>query len=423
MNTQHTTAIRNLFKIRRALFGAFIVPLALTACGGGGGSDSDVLTGQFVDAPVAGLQYHTASLSGETNANGEFSYRAGETVSFYVGDILIGQAAGASTISPFDLAGEAPPRTAVDIRRAVNRINSREQGTPLEVAINIAVFLHTLDEDGDPGNGIEIPAAMHTLAANRSLDFDQPYNDFQNDFPFRKLMGDARAEGLWGGSRAIRNPFLALDSLYAGLGLTPAIDAVFQWESDTDGDGTVDYRVTYAYDSNGNKILYESDSGADGTADYRETYAYDDNGNRTLYEEDTDADGTADYRENYAYDANGNKTLYERDSNGDGTVDRRETYAYDANGNLTLREIDSDGDGVVDYRSIYAYDANGNRTLNEEDFDADGTAEYRETYAYDANGNRTLRETDSDGDGTVDQRHLYTFTTVNRWASALISRY
>ena len=68
----------------------FIVGAAmwLAACSGGGDGGTGggtpaaapTLTGTFVDAPVSGLSYATSSgLSGTTNAQGQFSYRSGDT--------------------------------------------------------------------------------------------------------------------------------------------------------------------------------------------------------------------------------------------------------------------------------------------------------------------------------------------------------
>jgi hypothetical protein len=65
--------------------------LGLASCGGGSGSSSSggtpgALGGQYIDAPTAGLGY-TASpsgLTGVTDASGNFSFVAGDTVSFSV---------------------------------------------------------------------------------------------------------------------------------------------------------------------------------------------------------------------------------------------------------------------------------------------------------------------------------------------------
>ena len=88
-----------------------LTALALGGCGGGGGSEDTQREGVFVDSPVQGVRYVTASGSGTTNASGVFVYLAGEIVAFYVGDILLGQTSDKAEVTPIDLvAGQLPDR-------------------------------------------------------------------------------------------------------------------------------------------------------------------------------------------------------------------------------------------------------------------------------------------------------------------------
>lgn len=64
-----------------------------------------VETGTFVDAPVQGLKYVTASQNGDTNANGEFKYVAGEEVEFFLGNLSLGKAAAEALMTPYTLSG------------------------------------------------------------------------------------------------------------------------------------------------------------------------------------------------------------------------------------------------------------------------------------------------------------------------------
>ncbi len=412
------------------LYRALVILLTslLASCGGGSAS-----SGRFIDGPVTGLRYTTPTLSGTTNAEGMFFYEPGETVSFYVGDILIGQAVGAATLTPFNLAGTTPPVSGTDIHQVVRRINATNRATPFEVAANIAVFLQTLDEDGDADNGQQIPAAIHTLAAGITLNFAQGYEAFYADMTFRKLMAAGRAAGLWKGARAIRDPLLALDTLYSGLGLTPMIDAIATFEIDTNGDGTVDSRLTYSYDPNGNKTLEEHDHNGDGIVDSRSILAYDTdgyktlqqrdstnnigrslfkydaNGNWTLVEDDVGVDGTVNSRTSFRFDVNGRRTMEERDSDADGSIDSRVSYTYDDNGKLSLREYDDDANGSADSLTIHSYDDNGNQTLEEFDSDADGMVDHRTVLTYDGNNNLTLAAVDNNGDSTADSRYAYSY--------------
>lgn len=160
---------------------ALALALPLAACGGGGsggngGNDDDVidpppptLTGVFLDAEVAGLAYSASpsGLSGTTNADGQFSYRTGDTVSFRLGDIRLGSATGQSTITP---------RTIAESRTGLPA-----GVTAADVARNLAILLQTFDEDGNPDNGITIPASVATAAAGKSLDFARPSDEFVED--------------------------------------------------------------------------------------------------------------------------------------------------------------------------------------------------------------------------------------------------
>lgn len=422
------------------LFAGLLATL-LTACGGGGdgaapATDSNagpVLTGQFVDSAVSGLRYSTPTLQGDTSVAGVFQYRAGETVSFYVGDILVGRAIGAATLTPFDLAGATPPQSDADVRREIIHMRNQPRPTPLEVAANIATFLQTLDEDGDPSNGIAIPGALHTLATGARLSFNKKIQVFSRTLAFRQLVSAGRAEGVWGGSRAIRDSYLALDALYAAQGLTMSAGVTAIREIDTNADGTVDSQETNTYDGNGQLVQYDQDSNADSSIDIRHTLAYDTNGTQTALSIDNFADGIVDIRFDWTYDADGNLIKLEQNANGgtmhsifnfahdvngyeteqdtdsdaDGTVDARFTYGYDVDGNQTLVETDSNADGAPDVRAAYAYDTDDNQTAYELDNDADGVVDHRETATFDTDGRRTMTEVDDNGDGTVDERITY----------------
>lgn len=107
---------------------------------------SNGLIGQFIDSAVAGVDYYiNGVLAGQTGADGSFNYEAGDTITFKVGDITIGEIAAADInadgkVLPQDLAGVA--RT----------------DTTDPTVVKIAQFLQTLDSDGDAANGITIDA-------------------------------------------------------------------------------------------------------------------------------------------------------------------------------------------------------------------------------------------------------------------------
>ena len=139
-----------------------LTAVALISSCGGGSSDSDtstetVLTGRFVDSAVSGMRYRTATRNGITNANGEFTYLAGETVVFGLGDLEFPAVTAAQILTPLELAGVTD----------INNIG----------VVNMARLLQTLDQDCDPTNGITIGGEVLLATAGLSLDFESPTFD------------------------------------------------------------------------------------------------------------------------------------------------------------------------------------------------------------------------------------------------------
>ena len=132
--------------------------LAIVACGGGSSSNPElpskipvVLTGIFIDSAVEGLNYQTASQSGSTNDNGEFSYQSGESVIFSIGDIEFPAVDAKDELSPLD----------------VFQTSSFENIG----VVNMARLLQTLDDDGAAENGIVISSNVHSVATGLVVDF------------------------------------------------------------------------------------------------------------------------------------------------------------------------------------------------------------------------------------------------------------
>ena len=123
---------------------------ALYACGGGGGGNTSTVpttpgttsvvgsaTGILTDAAIQGVAYTTSSgVTGVTGANGSYNYNPGDTVTFTLGAVTLATVTANGIISPFDLA-------------AGNADKYR----------NLLVLVQSLDSDGNPNNGITIPAA------------------------------------------------------------------------------------------------------------------------------------------------------------------------------------------------------------------------------------------------------------------------
>jgi cyclophilin family peptidyl-prolyl cis-trans isomerase len=135
------------FTSHRLLLSLCLIAAAgLSACGGKTPTPAaPPLVGQFLDGPVQGLSYRTATLSGTTDASGRFNYRAGETVTFSIGGMDLPAVAAAAVVTPLDVVG-------------TSNLNDPD-------LVNLLVLLQSLDQNGNLSDGIQIPAAAAQAAA------------------------------------------------------------------------------------------------------------------------------------------------------------------------------------------------------------------------------------------------------------------
>jgi len=152
----------------------FLLTLILTisilpiGCGGGGGNgdNNDVnptaSEGVFLDSPVAGIDYKTATQSGVTDENGIFQYITGEIVTFSIGNLELGSAIGQSILTPIDL-----------VSGAIDESDS--------TVTNICKLIQALDEDGNLSNGINITNSIKAVVSDANLDFSLSTPNFDND--------------------------------------------------------------------------------------------------------------------------------------------------------------------------------------------------------------------------------------------------
>lgn len=120
---------------------------ALSGCGGGDSSTSDVSTAYFVDSNVGGVNYTCGTQSGITGADGSFRYQHGQACTFSIGatsfTVSADRLSAGKSITPFDIfPGDD------------------------EKVVNLARMLQTLDSDKNVTNGIDINATAHALIQN-----------------------------------------------------------------------------------------------------------------------------------------------------------------------------------------------------------------------------------------------------------------
>ena len=116
------------------------IGLALTGCGGGGGggstSSTQTGTGYYVDSAVAGVNYTCGSQTGTTDKDGKFTFEQGQDCTFELAGITL---------------KKVPSDNLVDNAKVV------------ENNVSVARFLQSIDNDGDPSNGIQITEKTLTV--------------------------------------------------------------------------------------------------------------------------------------------------------------------------------------------------------------------------------------------------------------------
>jgi hypothetical protein len=143
-----------------------VMTFTLIACGGGGGGSEgpQVLSGQFVDAPVEGLTYTSGATTGKTTVTGTFQYESGETVTFKVGDIVLGTAQGKNIVTPLDLARHAkndPALVAND-----------------QMVVNMVRFLMTITGSNSSSQLFTIDQTTFNNSVGKAVDIDQATGSF-----------------------------------------------------------------------------------------------------------------------------------------------------------------------------------------------------------------------------------------------------
>ncbi len=163
---------------RRAVVAMTACMLFVAGCG------SDTKKGVFLGGAVSGLHYETATQSGLTDEDGTFRYKSGETVTFSLGDVVLGSAPGARDLSPFDLVGIEAPSTESALR---TELATYASGSAFDRAANIMYLLVALDADGHPENGIDLTGRDESLVGANIPLHENLYNfEYRNQGFFRR---------------------------------------------------------------------------------------------------------------------------------------------------------------------------------------------------------------------------------------------
>lgn len=343
------------------------------------------LSGQIFDSMIQGLNYQTDSMQGLTDASGSFTFKDGETVTFSIGLLELGQAVAKPIMTIADL---------VDDSSGINNTT----------VLNIARLLQSIDADLNPKNGIQLTELIRDEVGAAPLDLSMLTQTFEKDSAVAALFDRLNALEAFGEGQTAT--LVSAESARAHF--IQSVKDTWKIERvsvDQDSDGTEDGYVEYFRNEAG--FVSRIDR-FDGEVISVETFEYDDTGNMTRKTYDPEGDGIADRIEEYLYDDAGNKVRRWYDSDGDGSWNNIYSYEYDADNNLTRQSSDSDADGTFDSIISYTYNTAGDPLSREEDRNNDGILDSCWDYVYDASGFIMKQNYDDDADGSVDRAMYYT---------------
>ena len=124
------------------------------------GTSGVVAGATVIDGVVVGMSYSTSSgITGATDFNGTFKYGLGDTVTFSIGSVVVGTISAASAM--------ADGKLFLQEIAGVGLENITD-----DYVEKLAIFLQTLDNDGDAYNGIVITDEMHALFSDDNFDLE-----------------------------------------------------------------------------------------------------------------------------------------------------------------------------------------------------------------------------------------------------------
>jgi len=134
--------MQNCYKLGLAALAASI---SLVGCGGGSSSSTttspETVTGQFVDAPVSGLNYECAPSGNKdvTNDNGEYTCNLGDTVTFSLGAYVLGTATASSGIvTPYDIQDDE--NTSINVARLLQSLDTNDSDSIITIPDNFTAL-------------------------------------------------------------------------------------------------------------------------------------------------------------------------------------------------------------------------------------------------------------------------------------------
>lgn len=151
--------------------GTLALSLVLSACGGDDSAPaSPQRSGVFLDSAVEGLGYATTTMNGKTGSAGEFTFTAGENITFSLGGFELPTVQAANIITPLDIFGS---NVVTDAKVA-----------------DLSRLLQSMDVDGDVSNGITLPLTVESINSDVQIDFGEAAFETQARTLLAQVGGD-----------------------------------------------------------------------------------------------------------------------------------------------------------------------------------------------------------------------------------------
>jgi hypothetical protein len=172
---------------------ALILTLLLAGCSDDGNKgDPTLRTGQLFFSGIEGLTYQTATLSGAVNEDGSFTYREGETATFWLGDVLIAEGVPAKeyiTSLEFSIDGRSRLEAGDVINGFSTHTVAEDEVSEYQYENNVTRFIQLMDDNVSEANvvGREIEISSRSieqmnnglLALTIPLDFKDSIENFE----------------------------------------------------------------------------------------------------------------------------------------------------------------------------------------------------------------------------------------------------
>ncbi|QIR15892.1 copper resistance protein NlpE [Shewanella aestuarii] len=318
--------------------------------------EAEPITGVLIDSAVIGIGYKTASQSGVTDAEGNYSYLAGETVTFFIGALEFPTILATEVATPFNLAAS--------------------ENAQNNVVINITRLLQTLDKDAAPSNGITITDTA--IASAEPVDFTLTVSEFATSDAVKATIEHGGQDTA---TRALVDQTQALSHLLASMvanGIQVGI--VGTWRPSNDDENN---SFTLVFFNNGTYLHFEvaQDNPDEISGMEWGVYSRDSGTNRVMTRQSFDNNGHSGLTE--FKDASGASALYgEIDDNGklvlsfdkdpDATIDSKITFSAQIDegivGTWMMHEVDDEPANENDLL-VLIFNADGTYLQGEVEFD------------------------------------------------------